>query len=195
MSVVALPGLASAESVIKRPGAHPRYAFELEPHLVFQWENRWGDDDGLGPGARFNIPFLDNGPISSINNNMAIGIGLDLTLGDNDCRYWYGAYRVPGDRYDCSVTELWAPVVLQWNFFITDIISVFGEPGIAFVHRSIEGDWYCTNNPGDVCHYDDTDNELEGVFWGGARFQFSDVVGLTVRLGTPYVSVGANFLF
>lgn len=187
--------VASAASVIKRPGAHPSYSFELEPHLVFQWDNRWGDDDGLGPGVRFNIPFLDNGPISSINNNMAIGVGLDITFGDDNCSFWYGRTNVPWDRHDCSVTEVWAPVVLQWNFFLTDIISVFGEPGLAFVHRNFDGEYYCQGNSGPLCEYDDTDNELEGVFWGGARFQFSDTVGLTVRLGTPYVSVGANFLF
>ncbi|MCB9589458.1 MAG: hypothetical protein H6718_28855 [Polyangiaceae bacterium] len=195
-AVLALPNLASAESVIKRPGAHPDYSFELEPHLVFQWDNRWGSDDGLGPGVRFNIPFLDNGPISKINNNMAIGVGLDLTLGSNDCRWYYGGRGVPWDnRNDCNVTEVWLPVVLQWNFFLTDIISVFGEPGLGFVHRSYDWEFYCNGANGQICEFDDTKNELEFVFWGGARFQFSDMVGLTVRLGTPYVSVGANFLF
>lgn len=190
------PDVASGASVIKRPGAHQKYDFELEPHLVFQWDNRFGDDDGFGPGVRFNIPFLDNGPISKINNNMAIGFGADLTFGDNDCRWWWGRYNVAWDnRNDCSVTELWFPVVLQWNFFLTDIISVFGEPGLAFVHRSWDWEWYCQGNGGAICSYDDSDNELEAVFGAGARFQFTDTVGLTVRVGTPYVSVGANFLF
>ena len=54
---VALPRTASADtSVIKRPGAHPRYSFEAEPHLLF------GAFDGpLGPrltehgGRRFHL--------------------------------------------------------------------------------------------------------------------------------------------
>ncbi len=194
-AVVALPSVASAASVIKQPGAHPKYDFELEPHFVFQWDNRFGDDDGFGPGVRFNIPFLDNGPISKINNNMAIGVGLDLTFGDNDCGWWWRGRGPWDNRHDCSVTEVWVPVVLQWNFFLTDIISVFGEPGFAFVHRSWDWQWYCDGNGGPICDFDDSDNDLEFVFWGGARFQFSDAIGATVRVGSPYVSVGINILF
>ena len=76
LTLVVAP-LASAQ--IKRPGAHPKYSFELEPHLVLDWGNHDGpgNDEGIGLGLRATIPFLDNGPISKINNNMGIGFGLD----------------------------------------------------------------------------------------------------------------------
>lgn len=187
---------ASAQSVIKRPGAHPRYSVEIESHLVFQWTNRFGADDGFGPGARVNIPFLDNGPISKINNNMAVSFGLDVTFGDNDCRWWWN--RFDRDlwlrRADCSVTEVWLPVAVQWNFFLTPVISVFGEPGLAIAHRRWDWEWYCDPGRNAICEYDESDTDLEFVFWGGARFMFSDSIGATVRIGTPYISAGINFL-
>lgn len=194
--VLFAPALAHGQSIIKRPGDHPRYSVELEPHFVFQWSNRYNGGDGFGPGLRVNIPFLANGPIPRINNNMAIGFGLDITFGNNDCGWWWNRY----DRNlwlanaNCSVTEFWLPVTLQWNFFLTKVISVFGEPGFAIAHRRYEWDWWCNGNNGPICNYDGTATNLEFVFWGGARFMFSDTVGATVRLGVPYLSAGINFL-
>jgi hypothetical protein len=128
---------------------------------------------------------------------MAIGFGLDVTFGDNDCRWWWNRFdrdRWLGDA-DCSVTEFWFPVVLQWNFFLTDVISVFGEPGFAIAHRRWDWQWWCDGEPdGPICDYDDSETDIEFVFWGGARFMFSDSVGATVRVGTPYISAGINFL-
>jgi hypothetical protein len=196
LALLSMPRVAEARSVIKQPGNHPDYSVEIEPHFVFQWANRFGDDDGFGPGVRVNIPFLDNGPIKTINNNMAIGVGLDITFGDNDCRWWWNRHERDEwlDHEDCSVTEVWLPVTLQWNFFLTDVISVFGEPGFAISHRRWDWDWYCERGSGALCDYDDSDTGLDFVFWGGARFMFSDTIGATVRIGSPYVSVGVNFL-
>ncbi len=194
--VLLAPAVSQAQSVIKNPGDHPRYSVELEPHFVFQWANRFGGDDGFGPGVRINIPFLANGPIPKLNNNMAIGFGLDLTFGDNNCRWWWNRYdrNLWLNNADCSVTEFWLPVTLQWNFFLTKMISVFGEPGFAIAHRRWDWDWYCNGANGALCNYDGSDTDVEFVFWGGARFMFSDSVGATVRIGVPYISAGINFL-
>jgi hypothetical protein len=35
---------------------------------------------------------------------------------------------------------------------------------------------------------------LDAVFFAGGRFLFSDNLGLTVRLGWPYASVGMSIL-
>jgi hypothetical protein len=183
----------AASAQIKQPGAHPDYGVEIEPHLLLQWTNRpWGDE-GFGPGIRINVPLMDNGPIDKINNNMAIGFGFDWAHFGDICKYWWGR-RFAGqpDDLDCSADVFWFPVVLQWNFWLTPVISVFGEPGLAIEHTRWRWEGYC--NGFEICDFDGSDTDLEFVFWGGARFMFSDSVGATVRVGTPYISAGINFL-
>jgi hypothetical protein len=64
---------ARAAGIIKNPGDHPKYAVELEPHGLLDWDNYWWGGTGYGLGMHAVIPFLDNGPVSTINNNMGIG--------------------------------------------------------------------------------------------------------------------------
>src|SRR5215216_4393744 len=91
LSLLGFSRAAHAQSIIRQPGNHPDYSFELEPHLALQWADRVGPDNGFGPGVRFNIPFLHNGPIKTINNNMGITFGLDITFGGGNygCNYPY----------------------------------------------------------------------------------------------------------
>ncbi|HOU94728.1 MAG TPA: hypothetical protein PLU22_26940 [Polyangiaceae bacterium] len=190
---------AHAQGIIENPGDHPDYAVELDPHLVLQYGYTpvWYDE-GIGLGFRASIPFLD-GPIPTINNSMAITFGGDWAyFGDDDCYdYYYWYYRAdPPNIYwgdhGCHGHALTFPVALQWNFWLTDIISVFGEPGLALGYRRWEG----------LCRYGDTwadcdDDDFEFlpfVMWGGARFLFGERVGMTVRLGYPSVNIGATFL-
>jgi len=187
---------AQAQSIIKQPGNHADYSVEIEPHLAFQWADRLGSNDGFGPGARFNIPFMHNGPISSINNSMGITFGLDLTFG-NDYNGWcYNRYdpnlRINGEG--CSVTELWLPVAMQWNFYLTKVISVFGEPGFAIAHRRWSYAWLCNGGGAAPCEQRYTSNDLELVMAAGGRFMFTDKIGATVRLGYPMITAGINFL-
>jgi hypothetical protein len=188
--LLSLPQTARAQSVIKQPGNHPDYSFELEPHLAFQWADRLGNDSGFGPGLRANIPFVHNGPISSINNNMGITFGADLTFGDGGYGWCYG-FNPQNNGRSCSVVEFWLPVAMQWNFFLTKVISVFGEPGLAIVHRSWTRQNVCAGGPCDVSY---SQNNLEFIFGAGARFMFSDRVGATVRLGFPMLTAGINIL-
>jgi hypothetical protein len=194
-AALTLPDTASARSVIKQPGAHPKYSVELDPHLVIGWGGWFPgplDNEGFGLGFRATIPIVEQGPIKKINNSMGIGFGGDfLFYGNDNCRY--GRFRQFG--YDCSGTALVLPVVLQWNFWLTDVISVFGEPGLAIRHTWVSVEYPCGPGLLDVC--DDTDSDLDFVpfvFWGGGRFMFGDSVGLTVRLGWPYLGVGASIL-
>jgi hypothetical protein len=180
---------AQAQSIIRQPGNHPDYALEIEPHLAFQWSNRYGADDGIGPGVRFNIPFMHNGPIKTINNNMGITFGMDITFGGGN----YGC-GYPDRRYgDCDVTEFWLPVAMQWNFFLTPVISVFGEPGFAIAHRRADYP-YCNGMNTPFCNDNYTDTNIEPVLSGGGRFMFSDKVGATVRIGFPMITAGINIL-
>jgi hypothetical protein len=192
LAVLCFPAAAHAQSVIKQPGNHPDYNFEIEPHLALQWADRIGSNEGFGPGARFNIPFVQNGPIKTINNNMGITFGLDVTFGGGGWGCYPYDRRLPGR--DCSVTEIWLPVAMQWNFFLTKVISVFGEPGFAIVHRRWSYPWYCQGPNDPVCDETFSDTTLEPVFWGGGRFMFGDTVGLTVRVGFPMITAGVNIL-
>ena len=170
IAFAAAPG--RAESIVKQPGNHYKYALEFEPHLLLGWANVDANDPfprhidfnrnaGFGPGLRLSIPLVDNGFVKSINNNVALGLGVDWA------------------HYDANANVLWFPVVMQWNFFLTDVITVFGEPGIAF--RTVSGNR-------------NTDLRLDGVLQLGAKFMFSRNIGLTLRAGYPYFSLGLTVL-
>jgi len=169
-------------SVIKRPGAHPRYSLEAEPHLALGYGHGPGpidDGNGFGPGGRFTLELVDNGFISSINNTVGIGFGLDLIFwGDAD----YDECRGPDNARDCerhhdTFRELVLPVVMQWNFWVSRNWSVFGEPGVALRLRENARDRF-----------------EPFVFYAGGRYHFSDNLTLTMRIGYPSVSVGVSFL-
>lgn len=180
-SLVCSPAHADT-SVIKRPGAHPRYSLEAEPHLSIGIGNGPGPvngGNGFGPGGRFTLELVDNGFISSINNTVGIGFGLDAIFwGDTD----YDVCSGPGNARVCerrhdNFRELVLPVVMQWNFWVSRNWSVFGEPGVAFRLR------------------ENTDDRFEPfVFYAGGRYHFSDNLTLTMRIGYPSVSVGVSFL-
>ncbi|MFO7180022.1 MAG: hypothetical protein DIU78_015095 [Pseudomonadota bacterium] len=183
-ALAAIAWASDGECQIRRPGAHPQYSAEIEPHLLIQHErNWWADDEGIGPGLRVTIPFMHNGPIPQINNNMGIGFGIDWAH-HSDC-----SYRFPDG--ECDVNFIWIPVVVQWNFYLTPVISVFGEPGVALMYRT----WDFDVGPCPINDCDRSDlDPFEPVFFAGGRFLFSDSVGMVVRLGFPYVSLGATFL-
>jgi hypothetical protein len=196
--VCVLPRLAAAQ-VIKQPGAHPHYSFELEPHLTVQWDGggpAYFGREGVGLGLRASIPLFHNGPIDTINNNMAITFGLDwVHFGYDRAR----ACRDIRDFYcdgDYSANAFWLPVALQWNFFVHKRISVFGEVGLAILHETWSWARPCAGTPNGFCDYRDSDTSLVNfVFYPGARFMVSDTIGFTVRLGYPHLTLGASFLF
>ncbi len=183
-----LPKAAEGATIVKQPGAHPRYSFELEPHLVIDWSDaHYQADDGIGLGARFGVPLFHQGPITTINNNMAIGFGFDF-LHYPDCD---DLPRANVYRDECDANGIALPLVLQWNFYITDLITAFGEPGFMIRYTWIERE--CVS--GVDCDEDDSDADFRPVLEVGAKFMFSDRAGLTVRLGYPHFTVGGSFLF
>lgn len=160
-------------SIIKMPGNHPKYTFEAEPHLLL---GLWGvpgpgNEMGFGAGFRGSVVIVDNGFVKEINNNVAITFGLDWIhySVDNWCNYYARGTRT-FCAWDNDGDILWLPVAMQWNFFLSENWSVFGEPGLAL---RINDD-----------HYDD-DVELEPVFYAGGRLHFSEKMAMTMRLGWP----------
>jgi hypothetical protein len=181
LTVLALATIAlvtTAHAQINTPGRHPRYSVELEPHLVWQWNgDERGRDDGLGMGFRASIPLLQDGPVPTINNSLAISFGLD----------WAHFFECAGYSH-CTEDDFWVPVVAQWNFYLTPVVSLFPEFGLGFRNAIIDYDERCR---GDDCR--SSALEVHPVLWFGARFRLADAIALTVRLGTPSLQLGVSF--
>ena len=115
-TVVCTSSSASAdESIIKRPGDHPQYRFEAEPHGLFGFGGPFGPQADAGVGFRGTIILVDNGFVKKINNSVGIGFG--------------------GDVFFRKGT-VFLPVVMQWNFFLSTHWSVFAEPGFGIAANS-----------------------------------------------------------
>lgn len=178
-----VPATGSAQ--ITTPGNHVHYAVELEPHLLLQWAQEEGFDEGIGFGARVSVPIIDNGPIPNINNTLSFTTGLDLSFFGADC-------------VDCGAWQLWAPLAAQWNFYFSSELSAFGELGLALQYINVDVPEIAPNQEcisvGVWCR-DSSDVDVEPVFWLGGRYIPTDTLAFTVRLGYPSFNVGASFLF
>jgi len=181
---------AAAQSTIRYPGDRSLYQVELEPHLLLGAFDPPGSGSGtgLGAGGRASIELVKRGFVDSINDSVAIGFGLDfLHYGGSSvaqrgtCVAWASnpsggppvctEIHQPGSPADYMVI----PVVLQWNFWLTHKWSVFGEPGLAM-------------------YWDDYSAlRISPVLYLGGRYQFSDKLGLTFRIGYPTLSIGLSF--
>jgi hypothetical protein len=116
--VVAAPRIARAEeSIIKRPGDHPHYFFEAEPHALLGFAGPFKEKGHFGAGFRGTIVLVDNGFIRTINNSVGITFGADLFVGKE---------------------TLFIPVAMQWNFWLSTHWSVFGEPGVGLALKKFE---------------------------------------------------------
>lgn len=152
LATLALPAVAHAEENIARDEwNHPDHAFELEPHaLLAPFYNH-----GLpGFGLRGTVTLARNGFIDRVNDSVGLGFGADWT-------------------HDTT----WVPVVMQWNFWLSEHWSVFGEPGVALRLR----DNFKDRGP-------------DFTIYGGARYRFARAAALTIRVGHPAISLGISFL-
>lgn len=163
---------AADRQVIREPGVHPTYIVDAEPHLLLGLIEPPGPahGTGIGLGARATVELVDNGFIPTINNTVGVGFGLDYAH--------YSGPACPARDTECrkDFDVLWFPLVMQWNFWLSEQWSVFGEPGVAV-------------------RYGKSDLSIEPVeFWAGGRWLFADRAALTMRVGYPTFSVGVSFL-
>jgi hypothetical protein len=156
LACLLVAGVARADgSTIRMPGDHTSYVFEIEPHGILGFGAPFEDTAAeIGLGVRGTL-HLANGFIPSINDSVGVGFGIDFTPG--------------GDG------RVLIPIVLQWNFWLSNRFSVFGEPGFAVTSGGPQ-----TFDP--------------FIFYAGGRFLFTPRIGFTVRVGYPDVSVGVSFL-
>jgi hypothetical protein len=184
LGTAGLPGTAAADDTIKRPGDHPKYAVEIEPHGLLGWDEYYGGNAGFGLGVRFSIPVTDNGFIPTINNSVAVTFGADWLHYAGACYFLGGACY--GDA-----NYIFFPIALQWNFFVAHQWSVFGEPGLAVYHAFFPSG-YCVNVPGGF--HCATETSVWPVFEAGGRYHINENVALVMRIGYPTISFGVSFM-
>jgi hypothetical protein len=197
LSALALASFTSArpayatEQVVIRDGRTPiGYRFEIEPHLVLGTAPPGpGYGSGAGVGARATFVLSQDGFIRGVNDSLALGVGLDYSR--YDAALGLAGYRdqclnfEPGPNGTSVCTQvtsnggtysyLFAPVVLQWNFWITRNFSAFGEPGV---------DLYLLGGGFGI----------SPALYVGGRYQVADRITLTLRLGYPTLAFGVSFL-
>ena len=169
------PALAG-DNTISRPGDHPQYTVEAEPHLLFGWGDVYAAG-GYGLGGRFSIPVVQNGFVPTINNSVAVSFGVDWM--HYDWCWYHGS---------CAANYFDFPVVMQWNFFVAQRWSVFGEPGLAIYH----GSWGC-GNANCPNNWNTNVTSVEPALYLGGRYHLNDSMSLTMRLGFPAFSFGISF--
>jgi hypothetical protein len=171
----------AGDNTIRQPGDHPNYPIEIEPHLDFAWFDYagygFGTTAGIGVGARFTIPLTKNGFVPTINNTVGIGFG--------------GDWVYFGCAANCGVSTLYFPVVMQWNFYVAQRWSVFGEPGISINYAFYNGD-VCAGRPAPCA----VGSALfpGPVFEVGGRYHVNEHFALTLRLGYPDLTFGLSFM-
>lgn len=93
-------------------GTPNRFAnFRFEAHLGFGWYG------AVGLGGRFELPIVRAGLLQNVDDELALSIGAEVF-------YFYGS------AFGFGVTPL---IALQWNFFISNTVSLFPELGLAFI--------------------------------------------------------------
>jgi hypothetical protein len=191
--VMLLPaGAAEAETSVIRDARTPiGYAVEIEPHLLAgSGPPGPGAGSGGGIGVRASIVLNSDGFIRGVNDSLALGFGLDY--GRYAQAYGFYGYRdqclhfEPGPAGTAVCTDVtsngghynyvFVPVVMQWNFWLTERFSAFGEPGLSLYHL---GNYGFAASP---------------ALYIGGRFRLADRITLTARLGYPTLGIGVSFM-
>jgi hypothetical protein len=143
------PALAE-QNTARAEGQHPHHSAELEPHVLLA---PFHDRRLPGVGFRATFTLAQEGFIDGLNDSVGLGLGADWTR-----------------------DTTWVPVVMQWNFWLSEHWSVFAEPGVALRLRD-----------------DFRDRGPDLILYGGGRFRLGQAAALTLRLGYPAVSFGVSF--
>jgi hypothetical protein len=174
LGILAVPSVALAEHEIRTPftGTRP---YQLDIHGGLSW-NGWG----LNTGARFGIPLMHNWFIDSIDNALYLNFGFELYYADEL------GYSTPDHSY---FVGFGIPITLHWEFYFNDTWSVFAELGfqVYFPPAFVDG------NSGHSNYFVDAGGWV--VAMAGGTLHFNEVIGLTLRVGNPYVAIGVTFYF
>jgi hypothetical protein len=164
-----MPSTAHADHEIGTPFTGNR-PFQLDVHAGLLWYGI-----GFAAGARFGIPIMHNGFVSSIDNAVYLNFGADF--------YYLDTYDDMLNRHYGAGFGI--PVTLHWEFYFNDTWSAFAELGFqVFFHpRFFENGHF----------YADAGAWIIGMV--GGSLHFSEAIALTLRFGNPYVALGVTFQF
>jgi hypothetical protein len=163
------------------------YQLEIEPHLLAGIQPPGpGAGSGVGFGVRGSLVLLPDGFIRNINDSVAIGAGVDIgryygSWARDQCLHFEDG---PAGTQVCTeVTSnggiynyVYLPIVMQWNFWLTQHWSVFGEPGL---------DIYFVGNHG---------VSIIPAAYAGGRYHIANGITVTGRIGYPSVALGLSFM-
>ncbi len=163
------------------------YQLELEPHILAGTDPPGpGAGSGVGFGARGSFVILPEGFIRNVNDSVAIGVGLDIgryygSWTRDECLHYESG---PAGTNVCTqvtsnggtYTYVYIPVVMQWNFWLTQHFSAFAEPGlnVFFVGNHGVG--------------------VSPAGYIGGRYYIANGFALTGRIGYPDVSLGLSIM-
>lgn len=177
LAVLALPfafGPTVAEAQdIRTPNGHSDYRVELEPHLTMALFNRGlvGFDGGRGRGRFFGTPGFGGGFRATIEvADPAFHPKLNNTVGVT-----FGMDVTSCTDFCQNDAVLFFPVAVQWNFFFSKEWGAFGELGPMI--RADLGDQVLPDLYAQI----------------GGRYLINDSIGLTLRIGYPFVTFGVSF--
>ncbi len=160
---------------------HPDYSVEIEAHgTVAAFDSFFV---GLGGGMRLTIPVADNALVKSIDDEISLGIGLDIVR--------YGAYKPINNssKPGLGVLAFYVPVSLQWNFWLGSRATFFLEPSLVYRYATYIDE--CSSAYGTACA-ERTRFLPSGAL--GMRFRFANHIGMTLRVGWPMANLGLTWL-
>lgn len=172
-TLASAPGAAHADHQIDRPftGTRP---YQLDFHGGFAWYGF-----GFAGGGRFGIPIVQNGFIPSLDNAVYLNFGADFYFVDGYyCRDRGGGFC----EFSGYGVAFGIPIALHWEFYFNDTWSAFAEVGVnIYLPPSLFRDGYV--------EYGQHAGAWVIAAVGGT-LHLGDVVGLTLRVGSPYIAFG-----
>lgn len=188
--LIPTPREAQAQFIADKPFRGQRRNIEINIRLNAYYGYGWYRDNfcgggycgyygsyGIGPGFQMLFPVVQNGFIPSINNAFYVGFFTDFLFhGDNAGRYGfdYGFFSLP------------IGVLVQWRFYLFEILSVYANLGGGF--------WPWIFNDNNI-YYRGTLFRGFPLFALGANLHFTQKIGMNFEFGYPSAKIGLNIGF
>ncbi|MFK7987149.1 MAG: hypothetical protein AB8I08_14080 [Sandaracinaceae bacterium] len=133
---------------------------------------------GLATGARFGIPLLHEGLLPDFEDALYFNVGFDFYFVQNRRNRFNGSHAYGG--------ALGLPFTVQWQVYLDANWTVFAELGAqVFLHPRLFDDG--TGDPLEPGYF--------VVAAAGIGYRIADILQLTLRVGTPYASLGLTVEF